>query len=497
MGGGGTSTNTVQNSAPWAPQQPAIEQGLNQAGLNLFAQQQSGPYQGNFVAGGNPADTQSENIATGYAGGTGAQLQNQTGAAASALLNPNSATNYTNTAQGIANNGIGPQNSALMNVLQGYGTGATTTAGATPALSGALNTAAVNGANSLNGFTSGLGNAASTAGQSVGSAMSGVDSAAQQYANSPQLQAALASTNAQIGQTLNEQTLPGLNQQAAMGGSLNSSRAGMAEGMANEGAGIAEGNADASLENNALNAGLSTASGLYSGDLAQATTANTEGLTAENSLSNNVSSNQTALNLANTSNQLSAANSGISQGINYGAQQANAQLAGNAQVMGGLTTGAGLASNAGSQAANNAGLAASAGALQTTTDQDALNNQLDQWNMQNQYQTGILNNFMAVAGTPLGVSGSTSGETQSTGPGFAGDVGAVAGAAGLYNNLTNATGTSPIVSGLSNLGLSSIGTSGITTAAGDAGQAAAWGAATGAADPSIAGQLSAGLFSAG
>lgn len=496
MGGGGTNTVQNNNSTPWAAQVPSIMMGLQNAQNNYTTAQAAGPYQGNFVAGGNPADTQSENIATGYAGGQGAQLQAQTGNTAGALMDPNSAANYTNTAQGIADNGIGPQNSALMNTLQGYGTGATTTQGATPALSSALNNSAVNGANSLNSFTSGLQGAAATAGQSVGSAMSGVDTAAQQYANSPQLQAALTSTNAQIGQTLNESTLPGLNQQAAMGGSLNSSRAGMAEGMANEGAGIAEGNADASLENNALNAGLSTAAGLYSGDLSQAAVANTEGLTAENSLTNNVASNQTALNLANTSNELSAANAGISQGINYGSAQANAQLAGNSQVLGGLTTGANLASSAGSQAANNAGLAASAGALQTTTDQDALSNQLDQWNMQNQYQTGILNNYMGVAGTPLGVSGSTSGATQSTGPGLAGDVGAVAGAAGLYNNLTNAAGVSPIASGLSNLGLSSIGAGGITTAAGDASQAAAWGSAVGATDPTTAGMLSAGLFSA-
>lgn len=500
MGGGGTNTNTIQNSSPWAPQTPYIMQGLDQASQNYQTASAAGPYTGNFVAQGNGYDTQAEQAAGSYANGAGAAIPGQEASVAGALLNPNSATNYTNTAQGIANNGIGPQNSPLMNTLQNIGTGAQTTQGATPALSAALNQAGVTGANSLNGFTGGLSGAAA---QAATDPTQQVMTDAQQYANSPQLQAAIASTNAQIGQTLHEQTLPGLNQQAAMGGSLNSSRAGMAEGMANEGAGIAMGNADAQLQNNALNAGLSTASGLYQSNLSQAVNANAAGVNDVGGLANTVGQNQTALNLANTSNEMTAANTGINAGINYGTANANAQLAGNSQVLSGLSAGNQAAQSGLAAAQGNASLLSGAGQLQTSTDQAALQNQLDQWNMQNQYQTGILNNYMAVAGTPLGTTGSTSGTSGSSGPGIlAGGVGAAAGLNGLFGSngvfpgagaaaingiggligdtaMTGALGAG-VTAGASGLGLASTATAAGATALSTEAGATAGGAGVGA-----------------
>lgn len=455
-GGGSTNTNTIQNTQPWAAQQPFITQGLNAADAQFNTATAAGPYTGNFTAQGNGYDAASINAANNYATGTGATLTDTLGQDAGTLAAPSVASSYIGNAGSIATNGIGPQDSALMNTLQGIGTGAQTTAGATPELSSALNSGAVTAANSLTGFTTGLSNAATTA---AGNPTAQVEQNAQQYANSPQVQQAMAAADAPITQTLTEQTDPGLNRAAAMGGSLNSSRAGMAEGMANQGAATAIGSTNANIEDNALNTGLTTAAGLYSGNLNAAVSANTQGLAQDNSVASTTAGQQTALNLANTSNEMTAANSGLSQNQSFNTANANAELAGNAQLAAGLQMGTADAGAAQNQASGDATLEAGAGTLQTQEDQAALTNNLDQWNMQNQYEQGLINNYMNTAGQPLGTSANTSGTTVGSGPGVAGSVlGAGIGAAGLYNTANSLSGGT-LGSGISGLFAPAVGAS--------------------------------------
>jgi hypothetical protein len=118
--------------------------------------------------------------------------------------------------------------------------------------------------------------------------------------------------NNQINQTLTEQTVPGLNRQASMGGALNSSRAGMAEAMANENAAIAMGNADSQIYNNAYNQGLNTAAQQRTAGLNTALSGNLGGLSTNGSLAQGQQNAQIGQNEFGISSQLGAANSGLS-----------------------------------------------------------------------------------------------------------------------------------------------------------------------------------------
>ncbi len=216
--------------------------------------QNIGPYQGNTVAGQNPYQVQAINSATGYAGGPGAGVPGMTAGTAATLQG--AAPQFVNNAGQIAANGLGGNYGTLASVLNGYATGQTPGLSMNPQLAGSLTNAAINGANSLNGFTQGQQQVLQEA---LADPTQQLSQNAQTYMNSAPIQDAIKSTNGLIDQTLNEQTVPQLNRNAAMGGALNSSRAGMAESMANENAALAKGNADASILNNAFNTGLSTA----------------------------------------------------------------------------------------------------------------------------------------------------------------------------------------------------------------------------------------------
>lgn len=432
MGGGGSqNTNTVTKSDPWAPQQDFIKQGLDQS-LNIYNQNTAaGPYQGNFTAGGNQNDNNAQQIAGNF-GQTGIALTAGLGNGAGELLQPGTAAGYLGNAQGIAANGIDPQNAGLRGTIQDYGMGAKTTQGATPALSSALNEAAINGAGSLNSYNSGLQGAASRA---AADPTQTVANNAGIYMNSAPIRQALDSAHNTIDQTLTEQTLPGLNRAAAMGGSLNSSRAGMAEGMANEGAAIAKGQVDASIMNNAYNQGLGTAKDLYSSGINQSIGANTAGMATAGGLAQGVSQQQTDLNKFNSGQELNAANAGLGQDLAHSTADVNAQLAGNSQIGNALQMGGQMAGQSAGISAANAGLQQNAGSLQTAQEQAGLTNDLQQWNMQNQYQQGILNNYMNTAGQPLGSSMNSSGTSTGSGPGVAAQVvGGLSGAAGLAAN---------------------------------------------------------------
>lgn len=476
MGGGGTSTNTVQNASPWAPQQPYITGAFSSAQGNYNNQAAAGPYTGNFVSGNNPDLTAGEGTAMNYAQGAGSTLPttfaNEAGSLAGGL------GQAQGVASGISNSGI--NNPALtgnsINNLNNIASGSSSVAG-NPQLMSALQSGALTGANSLQGFTSGLQSATQTA---AGNPTSQLINNAQQYENSSPVQSAINSTNSQIQQVLNEQTLPGLNQQAAAGGALNSSRAGMAEGMANEGAGIAEGNADSSILNNAYNTGLGTAANEYNTGLNASINGNVAGLSTEGSLATGVGQQQIGVNQNNTTNALNA----VGQGINYGTNNASAQLAGANILNGDALNASGVATNAGNLASQNAGLETGAGATAQSAQNADYQNLIDQWTMQNQYPSNILSQYFGIVGTPAGTQGSSASSQQT---GLAQQIlGMGTGALGLasaYPTISN--GLSGIGSGISSAGSSLASLFGGGAAATGLGAA---GSATGAAalDGSIA-----------
>lgn len=442
--GGSSSSSGTTQSAPWAPQQSYIQNGLQDA-QNVYGQRlQQGPYTGEMVAGGNPLTTQAGIYAGQFSGGTGANIVNQE-AGTSATLNGATAP-YVGNAEGIASNGItGPGVSGLQGTLQNYGTGQQTVQGANPALSSALNDSAVSGANGLQGFQNSLSTAAN---KGLSDPTQQIANSAQTYANSPETQAALTATNTAINQTLNQSTLPTQNQQEAQAGALNSSRSGMAEGMARQGAATAEGQADAAIQNNAYNTGMSTASGLYSSGLNTATNASMYGY---NDLANNANTQaaqQIGLNETNASNELGAANSGL----NFANANTNAQLSGNAQLGNAAGMGVTAGNSAITGATQNYNLAASGGLLDQSMQQAGDTNAYDLYNQSNQYGQNILQSYMGIVGTPYGSQGVTSGQQQQQVPNnpVGAGIGGATAAYGLYNSIngvpagTNtATGATP------------------------------------------------------
>jgi hypothetical protein len=83
--------------------------------------------------------------------------------------------------------------------------------------------------------------------------------AAQKYADNPQLDAMIDANSRDVVHNLNEGTLPSLNRAASGSGNINSSRAGVAEGIARRGAEDRVADISASLRGDAYNRGLSLA----------------------------------------------------------------------------------------------------------------------------------------------------------------------------------------------------------------------------------------------
>lgn len=427
FGGGTQTTQSTQNNTPWDTQQPYLMNGLQQA-QNIYNQQSAaGPYSGQIYAGQTPEQTNAAQQGANFANNAGNYLPYSTGYTAQALQG--AAPSFVQNASNIASNGIQGPNAGLYGTLQGIGTGQMQTQGANPALSAMLNHAAMQGAAGLGQFQNTL-QGATQQGLSDPTQRLAADASA--YANNPGVQASLNNVNSQIDQTLQEQTLPGLNRQAAQGGALNSSRAGMAEGMANESAALAKGNADAQITNNAYNQGLTTAAGTYTSGLNSAINGSMFGY---NDLANNANTQagqQIGVNQFNTNAMLNAANGGLSQGLNYQLGNANTQLAANNQLGSATGLGVNAATAAGQQADASFGLGAAAGGLLQQGQQTTDNNALAQWQMQNQYQQGLLNNYWNIAGKPLGNTVQTNSSVTQPSNVLGGILGTAAGAAGLF-----------------------------------------------------------------
>ena len=124
-------------------------------------------------------------------------------------------------------------------------------------------------ANTLSGIGAGL---ASNAGKATATLdqfkeLAGTDAtasniaAASKYANNPYLDGQIDANTRDVSRALREQTLPGIDRQAAGTGNLNSSRAGVAAGIATRGAADRVADISASMRGDAYNRGLTLAQG--------------------------------------------------------------------------------------------------------------------------------------------------------------------------------------------------------------------------------------------
>jgi hypothetical protein len=341
---------------------------------------------------------------------------------------------YVANASAMASNGTPGPNAGVMNNLNSYasGNGMAGVQGMNQGLSSALNNAATTGANAIGGYNAGLSGVMGSAQQD---STAGIIGDAGQYVNSSPTQDAIGNVNRQIDQTLNEQTNPGMNRQAAAGGNLNSSRAGAAEAMNNENAAIAKGNADSQITNNAYNTGVATAASQHTAGLNTALSAAEGGLAGNTALAQGNQNTQLATQLGETNSQIQAGNTAMGQQTSANSLNANTQLNANAQ----LGTAAGMGINGAASATNDAtanfGLGQAAGQQQQTFDQNALNNSYQQWQMGNTYNQNVLNDFMGVVGSG-NWGGSSATAQQSTLPtNLAGNaLGGAAVGAGLYKN---------------------------------------------------------------
>lgn len=192
LGSKGSSSSQTVNKEPWAAQAPYLTAGFSNA-QNLLNQKQNTPwYQGPLTAAWNPTQQAGVDYATGFA---------QTGMPAA------------NAAIGAAGTGFGAAGSYVGN------------AGNAVAAAGTDKTAAI------------LGNAA-------------------KFAGSPELQAQIDAAQNDVKRTFQEDTLPGINRTAVAGGNVNSSRTGVAEGIARRGAEDQAAKIAAGMRSDAWNNGL-------------------------------------------------------------------------------------------------------------------------------------------------------------------------------------------------------------------------------------------------
>ena len=195
IGGGSDNTSSQTNSstAPWKVQQPYLKTGFNSA-AGLYNQYMGSPwYQGQLYAGMNPYQTGAADSAANYATGQGMALSQ-------GMINDSrqflgQSNNYLNAANRMA--GYNPQDPTQQNI------------------------------------------------QNAG-----------QYANNPYLNGAIDAASRDVTRNLTEDVLPGINRNAAGTGNTNSTRTGIAEGIALRGAQDRIGDIASTVRADAYNSGL-------------------------------------------------------------------------------------------------------------------------------------------------------------------------------------------------------------------------------------------------
>lgn len=189
------TTKTTSKSEPWKPQGDALKNIFGKA-ENIFADKEGTPfYQGDLYAGMDPATRQAVEQMLAYTKGAGQQTADGISAAGQQITNP------------------GAYNGALSQFSQSAGTDPT------------------------------QGNIA----------------AATAYANNPAIDGMIDAASRDVNRNLYEQQIPGINMAATGTGNVNSSRAGVAEGIARRGAQDQIGDISANIRGDAFNRGLSLA----------------------------------------------------------------------------------------------------------------------------------------------------------------------------------------------------------------------------------------------
>lgn len=410
FGGGTTKTTSSSSTAPWQPQQPYLLGLFSDAQQNEQQRLASGPYTGNYVAGQNAYQAGANQ--NGYNAGNSifSNASNQSTAGNNLL---SSGSSYGTNANGLFGNSGVTANSGLMNTLSGIATGSNS-------LGSALNSAALNGLTGVNNAQSTL-----AANQASGSTdqTGRLAADAQTYMNSAPVQSAINSTNAAINQNLTENTLPSLDRAAAMGGSLNSSRAGAASAVARGQAATAIGSADSAIQNNAYNTGMQSALSSYLG-----------GLNASNTAASAAGSLGNYTGLGATSAQTGAANGGLTQNLNYNQASFNNALNANSQVGNSSGLGNSILNSGASNYGTATGLQSNAGTSQYGTDQAALTNAYDQWSGQNTYDNGVLSDYLKLIGGHYGSQSSGTNTQTQNGSVLSGLLGLGTAVGGIYKD---------------------------------------------------------------
>lgn len=196
MGGG--STTTVENKDPWGPQQKWLTQAFSEANKIYQQQKQNPGYTGDFVSAPRPEEIAGYQNALNFSSGAG----------------QNAVNNTLNTSGQMA--GLG-----------------------------------MTGANAGMGALFNQANTNQTAGNIA---------AASQYANNPYMSSMVDAATRDVRRQFNEETLPGIDRTAAGTGNMNSTRAGIAAGIAQRGLQDAIMDTSAQMRGNAYQQGLSQAS---------------------------------------------------------------------------------------------------------------------------------------------------------------------------------------------------------------------------------------------
>lgn len=255
---------------------------------------------------------------------------------------------------------------------------------------------------------------------------------ASMYANNPYLSGQIDAVSQDVRRNLTEDVLPSINRSASSTGMTNSSRAGVAEGIALRGAQDRIGNIAATMRGDAYNQGLNLAEGARTANLGMQLTGLSQGL-----------SNREQARQFNSATRLDALSQGLANKENARQFNTNAELDAmtNAGKMYGDAYGQGLQSTlAGSQQMyNNLDALSKAGALKQQDKQNRLTDKFNRWqNIQNlgfdrlaQYMSLINGNY-----------GSTQTRQLNNGmPNWLnavqGGVGGAAAGLGLYNDFRN------------------------------------------------------------
>ena len=356
-----TTTNQSGTAKPWEAQSAPLQKAFAGAG-DIYAAQKDDPfYQGDLYAGTNAAQQNAANqmIANGQQqgqAGSGMMVSGQQGV--------DQFGNYLGNANNFASGNFNQGSNAASGAMAG-------------------NT----------GFAMGQGNA----GLSQGLQMAGTDRTAsniasgEAYANNDAVRGMIDSSMTDVRRNLGENVLPGINARAVGTGNMNSSRAGVAEGIANRDAGETAANIAAKIRGQAYTSGLGMAE---AGGIA-----NMQGSLAAGNLGNNMA--------------VSGAR-GEQMGNQLNSQNLTMQQQGNNALGQGVSMGSGMLTAGGQNAAAGGQLGLAGGGLFQQDQQGENMAGLQKWQGDQAQPWAPLNNYYKVVGNKNWGSQTTSKGTSTT-----------------------------------------------------------------------------------